>query len=70
MSDKIRREVHGFMHDGTRVFLGRVDATDLDVAQMLSSISDVYSGESRNGWFNVGRSVFNSGAFAGVQVTP
>lgn len=64
-----KREVHGFTHDGERIFLGRCTMTDKQVTAFLSGVADAFSGDGLT-VFTVRSAVFDSKSFSGVQVTP
>ncbi|UWS05656.1 hypothetical protein K4K94_08025 [Phaeobacter inhibens] len=70
MAEAIKREFHGYMHNGERVYLGPCDMTDTEVQKFLDSIAAIYSDPKEPGVFNVRSAVFDARAFAGVQILP
>lgn len=70
MADKTKREIHGYMNSGERVFLGSCTMSDAEVQSFLDNLAIIYAEPSSPGVFNVRSSVFNARAFAGVQITP
>lgn len=68
MREAPRREVHGIMKNGERVYLGNPRMTDENVEEFLGMITDMFKGDG--GWFQVEKGIYDSSAFAGVQVAP
>jgi hypothetical protein len=70
MMEAIKREIHGYMHNGERVYLGPCNMTDTEVQEFLDNMAEIYSDPKAPGVFNVRSAVFDARAFAGVQIRP